>query len=214
MTTSTDSGFNHRMGTAGLQVRQLRFSVGSNMISRFLKLLERGCKLKIMTNRTIRQLLCQDLGIPADYVDNRIQTIFLNGRPVDDVDTATVENGSILALSAAMPGLVGITLRKGGFYASLRSNITHAKMQTSDAEDVGNMVLKLFNMVGKELGPELMARGIRIEGEALHHFVQRNMDDLKVAGTSIHMNNEEIDLAGLLDIDWKKNEAFIQVTPE
>lgn len=214
MTTSTDSGFNLRSGIADLQVQHLRFIVDTNIISRFLKLLEHGCKLKIKAGRTIKQLLCQDLGIPEDYVDNRIQTIFLNGKPVDDADTATVENGSILALSAAMPGLVGITFRKGGFYASFRSNITYAKMQAPDAGDAGNMVLKLFNMVGKELGPELLARGIRIKGDAIHNFVQRNGDDLKVACTSIHINNEKIDLAGLLNIDWKNKEAFIQVASE
>ena len=110
-----------------------------------------------------------------------------------------------------MPGLVGITLRKGGFYASFRSNITYTKQQTANAEDEGNIVLKLFNMVAKELGPELLAAGIRIDGDALHDFIKRNLDDLKADGTSIHMNNQKIDFAGLLDINWKDEEAFIQV---
>ena len=214
MMTSVDSESHLRAGTADLHMQLLSFIVDADMISRFLKLLERGCKLKIKTGNTIRQLLCQNLGVPEDYVDNRIQTIFLNGRPVDDVDTATVENGSILALSAAMPGLVGITLRKGGFYAPFRSNITHTEQQIPNAGDAGNMTLKLFNMVAKELGSELLDRGIRIDGDALHDFIQRNLDDLKVACTSIHMNNEKIDLAGLLDIDWNNKEAFIQVASE
>jgi hypothetical protein len=211
MTTSADSESKLRAGTADLHKQHLSFIVAADMISRFLKLLERGCTLKIKTGDTIRQLLCQNLGIPEDYLDNRIQTIFLNGRPVDDVDTAIVENGSILALSAAMPGLVGITLRKGGFYASFRNNITYTEQQTPNVGDTGNMTLKLFNTVAKELGFELLDRGIRIEGNALHDFIQRNLDDLKVACTSVHMNNEKIDLAGLLDINWKDGEAFIQV---
>jgi len=214
MTTSAEPESNTRAGTPDLHLQHLSFSVDADMISRFLKLLERGCKLKIKTGTPIKQLLCQNLGIPEDYVDNRIQTIFLNGKPVDDVDTATAENGSILALSAAMPGLVGITLRKGGFYASFRSNITYTKQPTQHTADAGNMVLKLFNMVAKELGPEFLARGIRIECAALHDFIHRNLDDLKAAGVAIQMSNKKLDLAALLDINWKNKEVFIQVASD
>jgi len=195
-------------------IEHLRLIVEASLISRFLKLTERGFKLQIKTGLTIRELLCQHLSITEDYVDNRIQTIFLDGKPVDDVDTASLENGSTLALSAAMPGLVGITLRKGGFYASLRSNISYTKPQTSMAKDEGEIILKLFNMVAKELGPKLLSTGIRIDGNAFQNFVLRNLEELKTACTSIHLNDADIDVAKLEEMKWEDQEVFLQVTSE
>jgi hypothetical protein len=201
-----------REGIPEPPVQHLRLIVEARLISRFLKLTERGFKLQIKTGLTIRELLCQHLGISADYVDNRIQTIFLDGKPVDDVDTASLENGSRLALSAAMPGLVGITMRKGGFYASLRNTISYTKTENSIAKSAGEIILKLFNLVAKELGPELIAKGIRIEGNALQNFMLRNSEDLKTACTSVHLNNAEIDVAKLKEMEWEDQEVLVQVT--
>jgi hypothetical protein len=205
---------NPRDGAPDPPAQHLRLIVETTLISRFLQLTERGVRLKIEASLSIRELLCQHLGISDDYVENRIQTIFLDGKPVDDVDTAWVQNGSKLALSAAMPGLVGITFRKGGFYASLRETISYTKTESSVFKGAGEISLKLFNIVAKELGPELLAKGIRIDGNAFQNFVSRNAADLKTACTSIHVNDEKADVAGLLKMNWKNSEIFLQVTSE
>lgn len=202
------------MEAHNLKPQHLCLSVKANLISRFLKLLERGFRLKIEASLSIRELLCHHLGISEEYVDNRIQTIFLDGRPVDNVDTAWVENGSKLALSAAMPGLVGATFRKGGFYACLRNTISYTKTENSILKGAGEIILKLFNMVAKELGPELLEKGIRIEGNAFQNFVMRNAEDLKAACISIHLNDEKTDVAGLLKTKWENEQVFLQVTSE
>jgi hypothetical protein len=195
-------------------IQHLRLIVEASLISRFLKLTERGFKLPIKTRVTIRGLLCQHLGISGDYVDNRIQTIFLDGKPVDDVDTASLENGSRLALSAAMPGLVGVTFRKGGFYASLRDNISYTKAEASIVKGDGEIILKFFNMVAKELGPAFLENGIMIEGGAFQNFVRRNLEDLKAACISIHLNDAKIDFAGVLKKNWENKQLFLRVTSE
>ena len=200
------------MEAHNLKAQHLCLSVKANLISRFLKLLERGFRLKIEASLSIRELLCHHLGISEEYVDNRIQTIFLDGRPVDNVDTAWVENGSRLALSAAMPGLVGATFRKGGFYASLRNTISYTKTENSIFKGAGEIILKLFNMVAKELGPELLEKGIRIEGNAFQNFVLRNSEDLKTDCVSIHLNGEQVDIVNLLEMNWENTEIFLQVT--
>jgi hypothetical protein len=205
---------NPREGAPDSPVQHLHLTVEAGLISRFLKLTERGFKLPIKTRLTIRELLCQHLGISADYVDNRIQTIFLDGKPVDDVDSASLENGSRLALSAAMPGLVGVTFRKGGFYASLRSTITYSKSDASAVKGAGEITLKLFNMVAKELGPACLQNGIMIEGDAFQDFALRNLEDLKAAGISIHLNDEKTDVSGLLEMNWDNTQIFLRVTSE
>lgn len=195
-------------------IAYLRMSVDAGLISCFLKLLERGFAVNIEASLSIRELLCRQLGISEEYVDNRIQTIFLDGRPVDNIDTAWVEDGSRLALSAAMPGLVGATFRKGGFYASLRDTISYTKTENSILKGAGEIMLKLFNMVAKELGPDFLAKGIRIEGSALQNFVLRNSEGLKVPTTSIHFNDEKTDVAGLLEMNWDNTAIVLRVTPQ
>ena len=215
MTSSINgSGSNLPEGGSGPSIEHLRLTVDGGLIARFLKLIERGCKLQINKSVTIRDLLCGQLGIPEDYVDHRIQTIFLDGKAVDDVDTAIVASGSKLALSAAMPGLVGITFRKGGFYAALRSSISYTKTDNLITEEAGEIVLKLFNMVAKELGPELLAKGIWIEGSAFYHFLQRNAEDLKAASTSVHLNDEKIEVGALLEMNWENIDILLKVTSE
>ena len=83
-----------------------------------------GVLVEILSGSSIRQVIVDQLGIAEDYLENRVQTLFLNGKPVDDVDAMRVSDGSILALSAAMPGLAGATLRKGGKYAAFRQQIS------------------------------------------------------------------------------------------
>ena len=118
--------------------------------------------MEINLGCSIRELLCDQLGLESNFLDNIIQTLFLDGKPVDDVDTAGVKNGSTLALSAAMPGLVGATMRKGGHYASFRHNISYENKRRVAVEDdrVGRIKLKLFNNMIKELGPHFLKRGV------------------------------------------------------
>ena len=128
------------------------------------------------------------------------------------MDSAWVENGSKLALSAAMPGLVGVTFRKGGFYASLRNTITYSKTKASVVKGDGEIVLKLFNMVAKELGPAFLKNGIMVEGNTFQNFVLRNANDLKAACISFFLNDEKTDVVGLFELSWENTEIFLQVT--
>ena len=68
-------------------------------------------------------------------------------------------------------------------------------------------------MIAKELGPVFLQKGIIIEGKRLQDFVLRNSQDLKNNCNSINLNDEKIDVAGLLKMDWENTEVFLQVTP-
>ena len=212
MTNSVHPKLNPRKTPDKSVIAHIRICVDASLISRFLKLTEHGFKLQIKTDLTIRELLCQHLGISGDYVDNRIQTIFLDGKSVDDVDSAWVENGSKLALSAAMPGLVGVTFRKGGFYASLRNTITYSKTEASVVKGDGEIILKLFNMVAKELGPAFLKNGIMVEGNIFQNFVLRNANDLKAACALIYLNDKKVNIIKLVEMNWDNKQVFLQVT--
>jgi hypothetical protein len=103
----------------------VRLTVGAEGISHFFPLFQEGVMLDTETGKSVREFLCATLGIDEDYVEGRISTIFLDSKPVDDLDTSIVDDGAVLALSAAMPGLVGATMRRGGYYAAMRSAISY-----------------------------------------------------------------------------------------
>jgi hypothetical protein len=116
-------------------------------------------------------LLCEQIGIPRDYLDDRIQTLFLNAKAVDNVDTATVTDGAVIALSAAMPGLVGATLRKGGTFSGLRAAISQRDTAACEDSVPGTITLKLFNLVAEEMGLDLLARGALFPGKRLGDYL-------------------------------------------
>jgi hypothetical protein len=107
---------------------------------------------------SLKNFLCDQLMIPADYLEDRIQTILMNGRAVDDMDQVHLRDGDVVALSAAMPGLVGATLRRGGHLAPMRAAISQNRTESvSDGQQRGIVVLKLFNLVAKEIGPQILS---------------------------------------------------------
>jgi len=53
-------------------------SVEKKLIPSFSPLLGRGFNINVQVGCSVRELLCQQLGVTADYLETRIQTIFLN----------------------------------------------------------------------------------------------------------------------------------------
>ena len=143
----------------------------------FFRLFQNGVEVLAKTGCSIRSFLCDQLGSDPQYVSERILTVFMNGRPVDDIDGAIIRTGSTLSLSAAAPGLVGATVRRGGAYAGLRNSITHREEDIRDTGHESTIKVKLFNLVVKELGPLLLERGILISGSELEDVLAILPDD-------------------------------------
>ena len=203
-----------KMETQNSKPQQLNLVVKAYQISVFLKLIESGFKLRIQTGLSIRELFCDQLGISSDYFENRLQTIFCDGKPVDNVDTCQVQNGARIAISAAMPGLVGAVFRKGGQYASFRRSISHSETGNSAEKGEGGIVLKFFNMIKKELGPAFLKKGVTIEGGRFRDFLLRNAEDLNAGCRSLHLNDEKTKVSALLKMNWENTEVFLRVTQE
>src|SRR5664280_2432128 len=85
--------------------------------SDFSGLLQRGVFCPLAEPCSVGDFLPGHLAFDPDDVRDRIATVFLDGSVVDDLVTATIPPGSTLTLSAAMPGLVRATQRRGGFYS-------------------------------------------------------------------------------------------------
>ena len=194
--------------------QDLSIVVNSNLIPFFFQLLGQGFMVNAPANCSIRELICDQLGIPDDYLEERIQTLFLNGNVVDDLDSSIIKEGSTLALSGALPGLAGATLRRGGFYASFRSQISYN--ENPSRVDEGNhwVVLKFFNLIVRDLGPAFLEKGIWMEGEKLQKFLRRHAEELRMHGTSGDMNGEAVNVTNLLTVNWETYLVFLRVKPE
>jgi hypothetical protein len=139
--------------------RSLVLHLNSRRLGPWLPLLTAGLEVELRTGCSLRRLLTAQLGFNPSYVEGRIQTLFLNGMPVDDLDATMVPQGAVIALSGAMPGLAGATLRRGGALSGMRRGISHGTAAAAWDGETGRVTLKLFNVVADEMGRKVLSAG-------------------------------------------------------
>lgn len=191
---------------------RLELLVDASCAPLFYSLLEKGVVLTANTGCTVRDFLCGQLGISGDYLDQRVQTLFLDARPVDDVDTAVVRDGSTLALSAAMPGLLGATMRKGGRYAAFRKDISQHADECGSCKTSGRVTVKLFNMVAKEAGGRLLEAGIEVDGGDLQRIADRYSRELSRSIRKARMGDHAITPDVALFSSLSKKRVWLSVS--
>ncbi len=167
----------------GAQQASLVLTMDADRLGCFSPILQQGFGVPARVPCTVKALLCDQFGMDAGYVKERITTIFLNGKATDDIEKAVAGNGALLALSAAMPGLVGATMRRGGYYAAMRSAITLGEQEKAGSSGDGTVRVKLFNLLLPELGPEFLRRGVLLAGTEGAGFF-REQDDIFWSGCS------------------------------
>jgi hypothetical protein len=104
-----------------------------------------------------------------------------------------VSDGSTIALSAAMPGLAGAVLRKGGAYAAMHRQISHASPGGSCASGPVSVSIKLFNLVARELGPGFLAQGVLIGGADLQDYFRRQDRGFGKIGRAADIDGRPVD---------------------
>jgi len=189
---------------------KLELSTTTDATGAFRPLLEQGFLIQIKDNNTVQNALCRQLGVPENYLRDRIQTVFLNGTAVDDETTAVGRDGDRLALSASMPGLVGATMRKGGFFSGLRAAISHQKSDVAAAAASNAVItIKLFNMVASEIGGIFLRKGILLRGEPFQAWWVHLKDDYRGQIASAAINGKNL---GVEQIKSNIGEApFVQL---
>ena len=195
-------------------ITKISLTVKPDRLSLFSPLLGHGFILKCRTGISVRDLLCRQIGVSNDYLDQRIQTLFLDGKVVDNVDTAVIRQGSTLALSAAMPGLAGATLRRDGAYAAMRSQISHKNNIVHDPAENSIVILKLFNLVALELGPLFLKQGIWIAGKHLEFFFHRAPDFFWDGCLTVKIDGISQDIRNIPLTKWRQEQIFLKLKLE
>lgn len=138
-----------------------------------------------------------EIGFPDEYIEKRVQTIFLDGKTIDDPRTEVLRPGAAIALSAALPGLAGAMFRRKSPVSALRTRTADLAEHLGDEGGSGFVLLKLFNLVAEEMGPLLMQKGIFIRGRDLAEEFTRRWDVLAETVSEARLDGEPIELASL-----------------
>jgi hypothetical protein len=195
------------------RILRLSLTVAPDGISRFLPLLGQGFTVNRPAGASVEDFLCRECGIAPDYLRERVQTVFLNGKAIDDLAAAVVIDGSTLALSAAMPGLAGAVLRKGGAYAAMRRQISHASPGGPHASGPVSVRIKLFNLVARELGPGFLEQGVLIRGADLQDFFRRQDQGFGKIGRAADIDGRPVDFEKVPEIIPESHLVLLALKP-
>ncbi|MGM0655482.1 MAG: hypothetical protein ACQETR_09225 [Thermodesulfobacteriota bacterium] len=191
----------------------ISFRVDNDSACVFSSILQQGFMFPAFVGCSIKSLLCHQFGVTPEYLSGRIKTIFLNGKPVDDVETTIITDGAVLALSAAMPGLVGATFRTGGALSVFRSSITHRnETGKSKVSAEGMVTLKLFNLLVSEMGPDFLEKGIWVKSGILKNFIEEKKTAWQAAFKSVIIDGQKIKPDELRFLNWNDSQKLVFVT--
>lgn len=188
----------------------LRLHFQKNLIAAFSPLLQQGFFIEI-TAGNIQDRLCQICDMDPEKLRELIQTVFLNGKPVDDMEKVSIQNGDCLALSAAMPGLVGATMRSGGVLAGFRRTISHRPQQIRNNTQNGVLTIKLFNLLIKEIGPRFLRQGILVELEDFRNLMLSLSEAAwNVCETAV-LNDRSLRPDTLANMAWPQGRGYMHL---
>ncbi len=145
-------------------------ALGGPSWARLAGLVQEGFALYGLEGQSIRDFMRSSLGMADAYIEGAVSTVFLDYKPVDDLDSAVISPGCLVSLSAAMPGLVGAVMRRNSPYASFREGISHDGQMDEEVAAAARPCLvrvKLFNSIMREHGPCLLQSGILVEASRL-----------------------------------------------
>ncbi|WP_291319301.1 hypothetical protein [Desulfonatronospira sp.] len=146
----------------------------------FSLMLQQGFFMPVPKVCSLREFLCKLVGVCGVYTEKSLQTIFLDGSAVDDIDQAMIRPGCRLALSAAMPGLVGATMRRDGYFKRMREGISLSSRQEKETDSQQDksfrIQVRLYNAVGRDLAGLFLHQGIIFSSNDLIHFFKSRPD--------------------------------------
>lgn len=188
--------------------------LGTEGLHKLFPLLQRGFVVRNAAGCSVRQLLVDRLCLPPEYVDSRVQTVFLDGKAVDDFDGPMVSGGATVALSAALPGLAGATFRKGGYFAGFRSGVTHDCDEETPKCMHGSLTLKLFNLILHDLGPAFLQKGVIIPGAHFREWLAGQTSQFWTTCKTMTINGNPVTPDDLGRMEWSDEPILLRAVTD
>ena len=189
----------------------LSIELAEDQVASLFLLLQNGFFIEAGVGCTISDFFLKQLGLSPDYVQARIQGVFLDGKPADEFDTAVIRDGARLTLSGTMPGLVGIALRRGPL-AVFRHSITHRETGAYCHTGDGIIQLKLLNLLMKDLGPPLLRKGIYTSSSELAGYLGRLPTGFWQGCKTISLAGEKVSAKLFEDGLWVPKNKLVKFT--
>jgi hypothetical protein len=187
----------------------LEITVRADAIDRFTILFQSGIMLTVNSGVPVGVFMSSLPGFDIDYISDTVQTIFLDGNAIDDLEQPLTRQDHVLALSAAMPGLAGAIFRRNSLCAALRTRSDNPRTSEKSNHELC-ILLKLFNTIALEKGGEILRSGGIISGENLLSFFQQRPSLLEsVNSFTIDGNIQEGDI--LVPTLFKEKQYFLQI---
>ena len=186
-------------------------AVSEERIPIFFSLLARGFLIRVHPGCSVREMICMEMGIPEEYFKEKVKTLFLDGRVVDDSKRTLLRDGSVLALSAAMPGAAGMMLRRDTRQEPGGCRDSGEKGTKPSPDHAFTVLVKLFNLVQRDLGPGLLRKGVLISGQNFLDFFHRHRDAFRGACMHAGMGGEEINPGMFQEMIGRERNVLLQL---
>jgi hypothetical protein len=173
----------------------LHLTLPAELLPGFASLLQHGILFPLPRPVPLLAFLVSLPGFSLDYIEENVQTIFIDGVAADSLDRA-LAGGTTVALSAAMPGLAGAIFRRQGIHGSLRSQ--PVQQSPHALTDAGFLTLKLFNSIATDRVGDLLRQGILVSGKALVNFA-RMRGHLFAPPVGLRLDGQELAYPALLE---------------
>lgn len=154
---------------------------------------------------SMMNFLTKRLDFDAEYIDAQVKTIFMNGKPVDDLDAASIPADARIALGAVAPGVAGMMMARNSPISGMRSGITYHNTESVQTITEGTVTLLLFNAVMEDKGLQILKKGITIPAEKLERAVEEVPESISTA----HLDDTSISAVELLE--WIRKNPQLQV---
>ena len=188
---------------------KLIMRVSENGIGDFINLLQSGVEVEATTKDSVLDTIERLEGFSTEYIEEEVQTIFLDGTPVDDITVPLSAENKVIALSAAMPGLSGAIYRRNSIHASLRS--VQQSARNSDERGVPvKLSLKLFNAIARDRGPGILRQGFTLKGSKLISFLN-SREWLTSKIHAVSFNGENVQSADLPEMLPAEKNVHLQL---
>jgi len=172
---------------------RLTLKIRPGQISKMVALLQIGLYLPVPSGSTVESVL-EAAGFSRKYLEDKVKTVFLDGSAVDNIGAERVRKGSVVALSAAMPGLAGAIFRKDSPISGLRSEFRAPTENRPIQEGEELVLLKMFNIIAEEMGPQLLRGGVIVSAGSLERFFANRRELLEKAIFEVEFDGNPIGL--------------------
>lgn len=161
--------------------------------------------------KSIFEFLTEDCFITKEYISEKIKTIMINGSPVDDIFETKISEGSVCALSGALPGILGAMMRMGSPYAAMRESITAKTNEPIASNKEIAVLVKFFNLVLHDLRADFLKRGILLEKRRVYELFVKNESDLNLNCKEISLNSSPVENNSLKDYLLTNSDDLIEI---